>query len=83
MTDMPESSKEEVLAFIDAMRLTLEGKVGFKWVVDKLSGLSAYIESLSADNERMNAYLDAAGLRDDFDAFKHGQKPAASDGGRR
>ena len=77
---MPESSKEDMLAFIDAMRVTLEGRVGFKWVVDKLSGLSAYIESLSADNERMRAYLDAAGLGDDFEAFQQGQKPAASNG---
>jgi len=77
---MSESSQEEMLAFVDAMRVTLEGKVGFRWVVDKLSGLSAYIESISAENERMNAYLDAAGLRSEFEAFQPPEKPAETRG---
>jgi len=37
--------------------------------VEKLSGLSGYIESLSAENTRLNAYLDASGTRADYDAY--------------
>ena len=50
---MTEFTKDEALAFIDAMRLTISGKTGFKWMEEKLSGLSAYIESVSAENERL------------------------------
>jgi hypothetical protein len=67
---MPEYSKDEALAFIEAMRLTLTGKTGFKWLVEKLSSLSAYIESVSAEDERLNAYIDARDARADYDAFK-------------
>ncbi len=66
---MSEYTKDEALAFIDAMRLTLEGKVGFKWLVEKLSGLAAYIESINAENERLNAYLDSANSRHDYESY--------------
>ena len=66
---MSEYTRDEALTFIEAMRLTLAGKVGFKWLVEKLSDLSGYIESLSAENDRINAYLDEAGTRTDYDAY--------------
>ena len=65
-----EYTKDEALAFIDAMRLTLVNRVGFKWMVEKLSSLAAYIESIAEENERLNAYVDWAHARGDYDAFR-------------
>jgi hypothetical protein len=64
---MADYSKDEALAFVEAIRLNLSGKVGFKWFVDRLSGLAAYIEATADENERLNAYLDQAGARDDYE----------------
>jgi hypothetical protein len=55
-----EFTKEEALAFIDAMRLALRGKVGFQWLVEKLSALSAYIETITAENEQLKARTGSA-----------------------
>ena len=66
---MSEYTKDEALAFVEAIRLTLDGKVGFKWLVEKLSDLAAYIESLAAENERLNGYLDWANARGDYDSY--------------
>lgn len=65
---MSEYTREEALAFIDAIRLTLSGKTGFKWLVERLSDLAAYIESITAENERLNAYLDWANARGDYES---------------
>jgi hypothetical protein len=65
-------TKDEALAFIEAMRLTIAGKVGFKWMTEKLALLSAYIDSLAAENERLNAFLDEAGIRADYESFVTG-----------
>jgi hypothetical protein len=48
-----EFTKGEALAFLDALRRTMEGKTGFNWYVEKLSDLSAYIEALADENERL------------------------------
>jgi hypothetical protein len=64
-----EYTKDEALAFIDAIRLTLDGKVGFKWLVGRLSELSAYIEMITAENERMKAYLDSTGSATDYESY--------------
>jgi hypothetical protein len=66
---MSEYTKDEALAFINAIRLTLGGKVGFKWLAERLSDLAAYIESITAENERLNAYLDWANSRDDYESY--------------
>jgi hypothetical protein len=66
---MAENTKDEALAFIHATRMTLEGKVGFKWLVEKLSELAAYVERIAAENERLHAHLDAAGMREDYESF--------------
>lgn len=66
---MPEYTRDEALAFIEAMRLTLSGKTGFKWLVERLSGLAAYVDYLSAENEQLNAYLDWAKARGDYDSY--------------
>lgn len=63
-------TKDEALAFIDAMRLTLGDKVGFRWLVEKLSLLAAYVGSVASENERLNEYIDQAGLRDDFESYR-------------
>lgn len=73
---MPGFTKDEALAFIGATRLAVEGKVGFKWLVDKLSDLASYVESMAAENERLNAYIDAAGAREDYESYR-GQLPDA------
>jgi len=70
LTHMSEYSKDEALAFINAIRATLSGKVGFKWMVEKLSDLAAYIESVAEENERLNAYLDWAKAREDYETYR-------------
>jgi hypothetical protein len=71
-------TKDEALAFVNAIRLTLGDKVGFKWLVEKLSDLAAYIESLAEENERLNAYLEWAGAREDYESYRaaHGEAAA-------
>jgi hypothetical protein len=66
---MSALTKDEALAFIEAIRLNLEGKTGFKWFVERLTSLSEYVESTSSENARLNAYLDARGSREDFESF--------------
>jgi hypothetical protein len=68
---MDELTKDEALAFVEAMRLQLNGKVGFSWMVGKLSGLGAYIGSLADENARMRAYLESTGERDGFESYLH------------
>ena len=70
---MEEFTKDEALAFLEAMRRQLQGKVGFTWIVGKLSGLGAYIGSLADDNARMSAYLDSAGQRGSFESYARAQ----------
>ncbi|MDR3686611.1 MAG: hypothetical protein P4L93_06625 [Coriobacteriia bacterium] len=60
-------SRDEALAFVDAIRSMLAGKPGFKWLVERLSDLTDYIETTAAENERLNAYVDSIGARDDFE----------------
>ena len=52
---MAAYTKDEALTFIEAMRRTLAGKVGFSWFVERLSDLSAYIETITAENEQLKA----------------------------
>ena len=75
---MPEYTKDEALAFIESMRLTIAGRVGFKWLGEKLSDLAVYIESIAAENERLNAYVDCAHARGDYESYceKHSDKAA-------
>jgi hypothetical protein len=70
MTETPEYTKDEALAFIEAMRLTVAGRTGFKWMVEKLAALAAYVEAVGTENETLNAYLDDAGLRQGYDAYQ-------------
>lgn len=48
-------TKDEALAFIEALRLVVRGKVGFKHLTDKLSDLAAYVEAIADENERLKA----------------------------
>ena len=65
----PAFTRDEALAFVEAIRLNLEGKAGFKWFVERLSLLADYIESTADENTRMNAYLDCADARDDYESY--------------
>lgn len=62
-------TRDEALAFIGAIRLAIEGKVGFKWLVAKLGDLASYIEAIASENEQLNAYIDSAGARDDYESY--------------
>jgi hypothetical protein len=55
---MSEYTVDDALAFIDSLRLLLGNRTGFKWLVEKLSLLYAYVESTAAENERLRALLD-------------------------
>ncbi|KAF0209514.1 MAG: hypothetical protein Q8S43_08875 [Actinomycetota bacterium] len=55
---MPEYTKDEALAFIESMRVLVASRVGFKWLAEKLSHLSAYIESITDENDELKARLD-------------------------
>ena len=66
---MTELAKDDALVFVESMRLTLVNRVGFRWMVERLSDLAAYIESVNSENTRLNAYLDWAGARGDYESF--------------
>lgn len=80
---MTEYTKDEALAFIEAMRLTLKDKVGFKWMVDRLAGLSAFVEAIAIENERLSAYLSWAGAADQYEAYLATHPVAGTDEGPR
>lgn len=63
-------TRDEALALVDSMRILVGNRTGFKWMAGKLSHLSEYIESVSAENERLNAYVDHADVRADFEAYR-------------
>jgi len=66
---MAEYSKDEAVAFLEATRRMLGERVGFKWLVEKLKGLSDYIESLAIENECLNDYLDDRNARADYESY--------------
>ena len=66
---MTEYTKDEALTFIEAMRLTIQGRVGFKWMTEKLSDLAGYIESVADENERLRAFLDETSSRAEFESY--------------
>jgi len=57
---MADYTRDDALAFIEAMRLTVEGKVGFKWMSEKLSDLSLYVQRIAEENERLKERIEAA-----------------------
>jgi hypothetical protein len=65
-----EYTKDEALAFIESLRLTIGDRVGFKWLAAKLYRLAAFVESISDENERLNAYIDQANAREDYESFR-------------
>jgi len=69
---MSEYTKDEALTFIEAMRLSLNGKVGFKWYVERLSQLTEFIQSVTDENDRLNAYIDSVNARADYESFSAG-----------
>ena len=66
---MAVGTREEALVFVDAMRLTIEGKVGFKWMTERLSELREYLDTLAGENEQLNAFIDQSGARDAYAVF--------------
>lgn len=61
---MAEYTKTDALTFIDSMRILLGNRTGFHWMIEKLSDLAAYVESIAAENERLHACLDSERERD-------------------
>jgi len=77
---MAVETREEALAFVDAMRMTIQGKVGFKWMTERLSELTGYLERIADENDRLNSFIDASGVRDEYAAFTDPSAGHASDG---
>jgi hypothetical protein len=75
---MAQFTRDEALAFVDSIRLTLGNRVGFKWLAEKLLVLSAYVESTASENERLNAYLDWANARADYESYRETHPDARS-----
>jgi hypothetical protein len=67
---MAEYTRDEALAFIEAIRLTLEGKTGFRWLVERLSDLAGYIGSVAAENELLNAFIESVGVKGEYEAYR-------------
>ena len=78
-----EFNKAEALAFVESLRLTLVNRVGFRWMVEKLSALAAYIGSIADENERLNAYVDWADAREDYESYSAKYPDVASRGNTR
>lgn len=74
---MSRFNTDEALAFINAMSLTLKGKVGFKWMLEKLDALSEHIESLAAENEALRVALDASAPHEEMPPVRI--EPASED----
>ena len=66
---MSAFTKAEALAFIESLRLTVANRVGFRWMVERLSSLADYIESIAGENDRLNDYLDRANARNDYESY--------------
>lgn len=66
---MAEYTREDALTFIEAARVSLAGRVGFKWYAEKLADLSAYVEALAGENERLNAFIDSVGAREKYETY--------------
>jgi hypothetical protein len=67
--DTTQFTKDEAVAFIESMRLTLVNRVGFRWMVERLSSLTAFVESVSEENERLQAYIRSTGTQAEFETF--------------
>ena len=66
---MTEFDRDEALAFIEAMRLTLGDRVGYRHMSEKLLALAAYVRSVTDENEQLRAYLDSVGSRAGWEAL--------------
>ena len=69
LMQMSAFTKTEALAFIESMRLTISGRTGFRWMVERLSALADYLESIADENDRLNGYLDWADARSDYESY--------------
>lgn len=67
---MTQVTREDALSFLEAVRLTVAGKAGFKWLDEKLSRLRDYVEELADENEEYRAYVEETGAAADFESFR-------------
>ncbi|MDP2300180.1 MAG: hypothetical protein Q8M55_05645 [Actinomycetota bacterium] len=67
---MVEFTRDEALAFIESLRLIIGDRTGFKWLAEKLSRLTRYVESIAAENERLNEFIDLSGVRTDYESYR-------------
>lgn len=70
---MAAYSRDEALAFVEAIRANLTGKTGFRWFVERLTQLEDYIKELDAENTTLNEFVDSMGAREDFEAYRSGE----------
>ena len=66
---MTEYTKDDALAFIESLRLTIAGRTGFKWLGAKLVQLDGYVSSVAEENRRLNEFVDSTGARDAFETY--------------
>jgi hypothetical protein len=52
---MAINSKEEALAFIQTLQLTVKGKTGFTWLTHELDDLMEYVTSIAKENETLRS----------------------------
>lgn len=74
---MSAFTKDEALAFIDAIRLNLRGRTGFRWFIERLSHLAEYVESTASENAQLNGFVDSIGARADFEEFRRATQDSA------
>lgn len=60
----------EAEAFVASLRLTLTGRVGFRWLDEKLIALAEHIAGQAVERRAMDAYLDERALREDFETWR-------------
>ena len=58
---------QEALAFIDSMRRALEGKVGFRWLTERMADLRAYVETLAEENAQLREFIERRGLGEAYE----------------
>ena|GEM_PF-3086802 len=52
---MAIETKEEALALIQSLRLTVKDKTGFAWLTNELDELILYVENVVEENERLKS----------------------------
>lgn len=66
---MADFTKDDAVAFVDSLRLTVANRTGFQWMTARLMALAVYLESIASENASMSAYLDSTHTREDYETW--------------